>query len=226
MRYAIYFTPPAEHSLTRAAAAWLGRDAFDGKDRETPAEARQIARESARRYGFHATLKAPFRLFEVRSEAELIETFETFCRTNKPFTLENIDLGEVEGFYAILTSQTPSLAAMEQAIVETFEPFRAPLSPQEIARRRPETLSPAERRNLEIWGYPYVLDTFFFHMTLTDRLASELRPGARAMLESHFAGLLKRPLPFSGLALCVEPSPGAPFTILQYGALGAATPGA
>jgi hypothetical protein len=223
MRYAIYFTPPADHALTRAAAAWLGRDAFDGKDRETTAEAKQITRDSARRYGFHATLKAPFRLFAVRLEAELIETFDTFCRTHEPLTLENIDLGEVEGFYAILTSQTPSLAAMEQAIVETFEPFRAPLSPDEIAKRRPETLSPAERRNLEIWGYPYVLDTFFFHMTLTDRLPAELRAGARAMLESHFAGLLKRPLPFAGLALCVEPTPGAPFTILRYRALGASS---
>ena len=30
MRYALYFTPPREHPLTVAAAAWLGRDAFSG----------------------------------------------------------------------------------------------------------------------------------------------------------------------------------------------------
>ena len=31
MRYAIYFTPPADDPLTRRASHWLGRDAMTGE---------------------------------------------------------------------------------------------------------------------------------------------------------------------------------------------------
>src|SRR5690606_24575986 len=77
MRYAIYFTPERDHPLTRKAAQWLGRDAFGGEtlppSSAAPLSAAEVAFQTAaaRRYGFHATLKAPFRLAEGTSESEL-----------------------------------------------------------------------------------------------------------------------------------------------------------
>ena len=64
MRVAIYATPPAGAALTRAAALWLGRDAFVGEaTRESDAEIDPVVAEPAR-YGFHATMRAPFRIAE------------------------------------------------------------------------------------------------------------------------------------------------------------------
>ena len=62
------------------------------------------------------------------------------------------------------------VADLAQACVETFEPFRAPLAEEELARRRAVPLSARQEANLERWGYPYVAEDFRFHMTLTARL--------------------------------------------------------
>ena len=68
MRVAIYFAPPVDHPLSVAAAAWLGRDAWTGARLERgrvegfdPATLESLTAEP-RRYGFHATMKPPFRL--------------------------------------------------------------------------------------------------------------------------------------------------------------------
>src|SRR6266436_2078374 len=74
-RYAIYFVPAPDTALYRFGAGALGYDCFTGADMATldtlPVDAgawRELTREP-RRYGFHATLKAPFRLAEGRTEA-------------------------------------------------------------------------------------------------------------------------------------------------------------
>ncbi len=85
MRYAIYFTPERDDPLTRVAANWLGRDPFTGAAAPAPAIGRLSPAEiafhtaAARRYGFHATLKAPFRLAGTETEASLIKAMEVFA---------------------------------------------------------------------------------------------------------------------------------------------------
>lgn len=220
MRYAVYFTPPPDAPLTRAAARWLGRDAFTGHDLPiTPSPgvtAAEIAAATTepRRYGFHATLKAPFRLAPDRAEAALVEALETFCAARGPFAGPRLALAALDGFLA-LTPAEPSAALDRLAgeVVEAFEPFRAPLTEAEIARRRPERLSPSERANLERWGYPHVFGEFRFHMTLTDRLTEADRPRFLDALGARFAPLLDLPLALDGIALFREPLPGAPFTV-------------
>ena len=66
-RYAIYFTPDRRHPLCSKAAEWLGRDPTG--EPVAPTAIAGIGRGeldansiSARRYGFHATIKAPMRL--------------------------------------------------------------------------------------------------------------------------------------------------------------------
>ena len=109
----------------------------------------------------------------------------------------------------------PALQALEGEVLAAFEPYRAPLTDDEIARRRPERLSPRQREQLERWGYPFVREEFRFHMTLTGPV-----PGPaddwRAALETRFAPLLGRPLPVDGLGLFVEAAPGAPFRVHSF----------
>src|SRR5258706_15139718 len=86
-RYAIYFVPAADTALYRFGAAALSYDCFTGADMATldalPVDAgawRELTREP-RRYGFHATLKAPFHLAAGRTQAELIGEFVEFSET-------------------------------------------------------------------------------------------------------------------------------------------------
>ena len=84
MRYAIHFTPSPNDPLTQAAAAWLGRDAYSGHAVEPPGTIdlgmQEISYHTAlpRRYGFHGTIKAPFRLAEGHSEAALLRDLMYF----------------------------------------------------------------------------------------------------------------------------------------------------
>ena len=64
-RYAIYYAPAPGSGLDRFGATLLGYDAFTGKDLPFPEDILQVAPDwrgltgDPRKYGFHATLKAP-----------------------------------------------------------------------------------------------------------------------------------------------------------------------
>lgn len=227
MRYAIYFTPPHDDPLCHIAASWLGRDAFGGALIPARAFGELSSAEvafhtaAARRYGFHATLKAPFRLAESAPETELIDAIDSFASSATPFDIPRLKLAQIDGFFALVPAEPlPELQNFAGDVVTAFEPFRAPLTEAEIARRNPTALSPQECRHLNRWGYPYVFDTFRFHMTLTGRVAGEEAPRVRAAIEECLGNVLDRPVPVEGLALFVEPSASAPFEVLSYHALG------
>ena len=213
MRYAIYFTPPAENPLTRAGSSWLGRDVFTGVTSD-PKVSVELLRDTTR-YGFHGTLKAPFHLAEGKSEADLVATFDAFAREQVPFIMPKLVLGQIGSFFALVPGEESAEAihALSDAAVRTFEPYRAPLAAADIARRNPEKLAPAQKANLLTWGYPYVLETFRFHMTLTDRIPEADQAELRIRLEGHFADLIDRPLEVAHVALFIEPERGAPFTL-------------
>lgn len=220
MRYAIYFTPAREAPLGRVAAEWLGRDAYGGSVRQRPdlgsLSDAEIAfhTASARRYGFHATLKAPFRLAADQTEAQLLNVLDAFCAAREPVLVPQIKLTRMGGFYALVpAAPLGELDGLAGDVVKAFELFRAPLTEAEIARRNPETLTPAQLRNLHQWGYPYVFDEFHFHMTLSGRVSHSEAPRVAEAIEATFGTLLDAPLSIDTLALFVEPEPGAPFLV-------------
>ena len=185
MRAAVYFAPRADHPLSRAAAAWLGRDAWTGAhlDRgpvsEFDAASLDALTAEPRRYGFHATLKPPFRLANGGLD-ELRTALATFCRNTPPAHVATLGLERIGPFFALTADgNTVAIHALADAVVRSFDQFRAPPMPDEVARRRPERLTPRQRAHLDAWGYPYVLDEFRFHLTLTgpvpDALASAWR---------------------------------------------------
>jgi len=230
MRYAIYFTPGPDDALTGIAANWLGRNPFTGAQHEVAANGELSPGEiafhtaSARRYGFHATLKAPFRLAEGESEASLDRALAAYAATLEPVVLPRLVIGQIDGFFALVPGEVSSdLNRFAGDIVEGFERFRAPLTEKEIARRNPDALSQTEFRNLCQWGYPYVFDTFRFHMTLTGRVAGDDSRKLKAALDETFGPALQEPFAIDGLALFVEQEPGAPFMVHSHYALGRQT---
>jgi putative phosphonate metabolism protein len=227
MRYAIYFTPGQDDPLTRVAASWLGRDPFSAAHPTAPdvtgLSPAEIAYHtaSARRYGFHATLKAPFHLAENATEAELDDAVARFAAGAEPILLSGLAPTRIDGFLALTPrGPAPDLDRFAGEVVTVFDRFRAPLSDSEIQRRNPDALSPEEFRNLLQWGYPYVFESFRFHMTLTGRVSDADLPRVRAAIDEVFAPVLERPAIVDGLALFVEPEPGAPFMVRSWHGLG------
>jgi putative phosphonate metabolism protein len=227
MRYAIYFTPAPDDPLTRTAARWLGRDPFTGDVTPAPALGRLSAAEvafhtaAARRYGFHATLKAPFRLAEGETETSLGRAVDAFAEGMAPVVLPRLVIGQIDGFFALVPEGKPeALHKLADDVVVAFDHFRAPLTEAEIERRNPDALRPAEFRYLCQWGYPYVFEAFRFHMTLTGRVGAEEAPRIRGAIEEFFGTMVEGPVAVDGLAIFVEPEAGAPFKVQSYHPLG------
>ena len=223
MRYAIYFTPAQDDPLTVAAARWLGRDAFSGgrvaQGEEAPLSDETLREATAdpRRYGFHATLKAPFELNAGCSFAALEEAVALLAAETRAFTLPRLVLGRLGPFFALVPGEPSStLQSFAGECVRRFEPFRAPLSAADLARRNPEKLLVKQRDYLESWGYPYVFDEFRFHMTLTGSLEPALAEALEPILKARFAAFLDKPLRIDGVALFIEPERGQPFTVHQW----------
>lgn len=220
MRYAIYFAPDPVSELSELAASWIGRDAATGKPVQQPdfdcmgADELSGITGPPRRYGFHGTLKAPFRLAEGVSEGDLIQAMEKFCAGQPRFALEGLKAGSIDGFVALLPEGGVSeLNQFAGDVVKAFDACQAQLTEAEIERRNPDRLSLAELRNLTRWGYPYVLDCFRFHMTLTSRVPEKDIERVLRAAREHFAPVTEQQIPIDALTLFVEPEPGAPFEI-------------
>lgn len=226
MRYAIYYTPGQTDPLARTAASWLGRDAFADEPQTVPEVSSLSPAEiayhtaSARRYGFHATLKAPFHLADGMTERELDDAVSDFAAGVEPIALDSLVPTRLDGFLA-LTPGKPSaeLDRFAGDVVTHFDRFRAPLTDADIQRRSPGSLNPVQFRNLTQWGYPYVFEDFRFHMTLTGRLSEQELPAVRAAIDEVFGEALARPIAVDGIALFIEPEPGAPFLVRSWYAL-------
>lgn len=220
MRYAIYYTPPPSVALHKVAINWLGRDAFSGELVKRPAlcalsadEIAQLTKDPAR-YGFHATLKAPFRLDDAFDESELLSALMHFASLSAPFVIPRLEIAALGSFFALVpTASVPELNQLANDVVVSLDRFRAPLRAYDIERRQPDRLNEVQRHNLHRWGYPYIFDQFRFHMTLTGAVEPERQPQIHRVLDEFFAPVLNEPLEISNLALFVEQEPGAPFEI-------------
>ena len=206
-RYALYLAPPPGSPLPRRAAAWFGHEAVPGP----PPDRRRAITASPRRYGFHATLKAPFRLKGGTSAHGLHAAVDAFAKGRTAFPLR-LEVAMLKGFVACrLAAPSPPLQALADEVVRAFDPFRAPPDGAELARRRRSPLTPAQDANLEAWGYPYVFDDFTFHMTLSERLAGEEAERVLAAARDWFGEVLVEPFVVDAIGIFEEKAPGAEF---------------
>ncbi|MCU0984928.1 MAG: DUF1045 domain-containing protein [Acetobacteraceae bacterium] len=221
-RFALYFAPPRDHPLWRIGCTLLGRDPESGEEIAPPrldgiAPDRFAAiTEDPRRYGWHATLKAPFALAEGTDAAMLEAALARFAAARAPFPMPPLVLSDLKGFLAVVPeARSEALWSFAATCVSAFDAFRRPPSEAELARRRRGGLDAVEDANLVTWGYPYVMERFQFHMTLTSRLAEEERRVVAAALSPLLAGALAVPLVAAEVSLYAEPSAGAPFRLVR-----------
>jgi putative phosphonate metabolism protein len=214
-RVAVYYAPRRDDRLFAAGAAWLGRD----PESDTPAQQPDVAdivevTAEPRVYGFHATLKPPMRLAEGRHWFDILAAAQVLADRVAAFDLPGLSVQDVHGFLALReTVPCAPLQALADTCVEYFDPHRAPPSDAELARRRRAKLSVEQDAMLTRWGYPYVFNTWFFHMTLTRRLLLVEKARLQPAAEAHFSRSLSLPRRVADICLFTQSAPGAPFVI-------------
>lgn len=219
-RLAVYYAP-RDGAFAFRANEWLGREPGNGRDLPQPVLAGIVDPHAItaepRRYGFHGTIRAPFRLAAGLSAADVRDSVAGLAARLAPVVCDGLQVEVLHGFVA-LTPKGGEAALLDlgAAVVEGTEALRAPLTEAEIARRRPERLSLRQRQLLDRWGYPFVMEEFRFHLTLTDRL--EAPEPVRAALADYFAPVLPRPFVIEDLCLFGEDASGR-FQLLHRYAL-------
>lgn len=170
-RYAIYFAPRASSDLAIFGQTWLGS--------ETPSK----LVESPRRYGFHATLKAPIRLMPDATYQEFRGAVESLSFKLDVLELGKLKLARISNFLALTIDAEfhGGVSDLAWRCVTELDQFRAELT--DVERRKRTNLSPDEAKHMEDWGYPYVGDRFRFHMTLTSALGRDELYDARERVE-------------------------------------------
>jgi putative phosphonate metabolism protein len=195
-RYAIYFTSARGDVLDRFGAELLGYDAWTGGDLPFPSDVtgaepdwRELT-EDPRKYGFHATLKAPIALAEGKTEAGLLAACAAFAETPRRIPVIAPVVDAISSFIAVIPKErSRELEQLAADCVIAFDDFRAPLTAAERARRNPERLTERQCDYLDRWGYPYVMEEFRFHMTLTGRIQSPRRERVLSMLKRRFSAI-------------------------------------
>jgi hypothetical protein len=115
------------------------------------------------------------------------------------------------------------LRSFEGRVVRALDPLRAPLAFAEREKRKPAPLSPRQAYYLEAWGYPYVLDEFRPHFTLTNAIA-DADHIARVMQQEFRLRVASPALHVDALSLFGESEPGGEFRILRRFSLGRPKP--
>ncbi|MGH1570128.1 DUF1045 domain-containing protein [Methylobacterium sp. P31] len=215
-RYALYWLPAPGSRLEAFGKAVLGYDNVSGEAVAHPAAMADLAAVTAgaRVYGFHATLKAPLRLAEDTTEADLVASARDLAATHPPVVVGRLAVAALGSFLALVPEAPPSeLGLLAAECVAALDPFRAPLGAAERARRRPERLGPRGRALLDRWGYPYVFEAFRFHMSLTDALPDSDRDAWLARLADAYAASGSEPLVIDAIGLLCQDG-SAPFRLL------------
>jgi putative phosphonate metabolism protein len=232
-RYAIYFVPPASSALYRFGAGFLGYDCYAGESLGHPpdialaaSEWEELTREP-RKYGFHATFKAPFHLSAPFTQADLAVELERFAAIPRTLPVIEPAIQSLARFIAVVAVE-PSIALDRLAAdgVMAFDRFRRPLTLREKEQRLGAGLSERQIENLDRWGYPYVFEDFRFHMTLTGPIDADRRRSILALLQARFNDInCGRSLPIAQLALVRQEARSMPFRIVDQAALTAARSG-
>lgn len=220
-RFAIYYVPPRDSAWWEAGCRWLARDPESGEALEPPllpalAERSRDVRSVSRapqRYGWHATLIAPARCAPGVSLDQVTERARAWACRQQAFSLQ-VEAAALERFVAIIPATDDGAAAMRTLAADAlhaFAPLRAQPSEHDRRRRLSVNLTERQRELLDRWGYPYVLDAFRFHMTLSDSIDGDLRQLLIDWWRTQVPTL--GPLPIEGAALFVEPRAGAPFVL-------------
>ena len=120
-RYALYFTPSADSQFWQTGSAWIGRDAASNAPITRPLlssvadDALVAITQHPRRYGFHATLKAPFHLAENSNVDLLLQHVAEFAKTRTSFMLPRLSVAMVRIFWHLFQPNIRAKSILSRA---------------------------------------------------------------------------------------------------------------
>ena len=213
-RYAVYAVPDPASQLFQRASRWLGWDSAAATMTQFP-ERHELDNPGAldietvtrtpRKYGFHGTIKPPMRLAEGYDEATLIVRARELASTLAPVTIPSLEIAAIGSFLALVPAEpNAGLADLAGSVVTGLDEFRRPADEAEMDKRRAAGLSARQDELLREWGYPYVLDEFRFHMTLSGRQEPDAMPMVHAMLSQWIGPAVPEPFILERLAIMGE----------------------
>ncbi len=217
-RYAIYYAPELGSALDTFGQTWLGQRGHDalasaiGKSSEVSIDRIGELTDSPRRYGFHGTLKPPFELNPANRPEGLLEAARVFARSRGPIQLPPLELAVIGKFIALTPiAESAALEKLAAACVRAFEGFRTPLSKQQEEDYKLNKLTVHQEQMLEHWGYPYVMEEFRFHISLTDRIDDDReRNTVMELLTSLTRPFLGEPVSVRDLVVFAQDAIGQP----------------
>jgi len=227
-RYAVYYAPDPDSQLAQLGNSWLGRDLENGDLLEQPkvlgVSATQIRNltKAKRRYGFNCTLKPPFELNPATTVNGLLETARVLALGLSPIEMPKLELTLIGNFIALtLTSSSAVIDELASTCVRAFEGFRMPLSEERIARYRRDKLTVHQEQMLNHWGYPYVMEEFRFHMSLTDRIQSNKKQETILnTLKKFFRPVFAKSILISQITVVAQKEADEPMKVLEHFPLG------
>jgi len=217
-RVAIYFLPKKNSSLENFGKNLLGRDI--NKKKKISLTRRQkyfINRgftyfdelkdycEQPAKYGFHATLKAPFRLKRNVKTKNFYDVISHIAAQHSRFKIKGLKIAYSKKF-TFITSRKPNklLINLENDLVKHLDTFRAELNKTEIKKRIPDSLTFKQNKYLKEWGYPFVFDQFKFHMTLMNQNNNKLSNKQKLELEKLIYKISNNVIEFNEISLLGE----------------------
>lgn len=220
-RYAVYWAP-APGPLADFTAGWLGWDPAAGRavaHPDLPGLPLPVAEltETPRKYGFHGTLKAPFRLAEGMTVEALDAAAARLAARTAPVLLDGMRTARIGTFLALVPEgDATALNGLAATLVAELDEFRAPLTAADLARRKADSLPPRQRELLERWGYPHVMEDFRFHLTLTGAFDADLLDALRERIDPLLVPLLPRPFAIDAFCLFGEAADGRFHLLHRY----------
>lgn len=220
-RFAIYYVPPVG-PLHDAASSWLGWDIIRGCSVKypdlagLPCSVADITK-TPRKYGFHGTIKPPFKLADGCNFSDLQANIAQLCKGLAPVRTDGLNLTQLGRFLALTpTGTSDDLTELGARVVQELDGCRAPADDAELNRRRMAGLNPRQEAYLIKWGYPYVLEEFKFHLTLSGSLDPCLAARSKSILQPLLMPLLPSPFEINDLALCGEGKDGLFYLLKRY----------
>tara|TARA_B100000749_G_C18394869_1_gene451956 strand:- start:108 stop:875 length:768 start_codon:yes stop_codon:yes gene_type:complete len=221
-RYALYYAPEPQSALGQFGNAWLGRDPETGNQLARPnvaglTEAEIVAATtSPSRYGFHGTLKPPFALPSGMDRGGLEAAVSRLCKTTAPVTCGHLVLKAIGRFLALVpTEPVGDLADLAATLVRELDDFRQPEDEAAMNKRRASGLTDRQEAYLVRWGYPYVMEEFRFHLTLTNKLSDDQIDPLKTALSGLVAPLCQDPFTVREVCLFGDPGGQKPFKLLK-----------
>lgn len=210
-RLAIYYTPEESSSLAGEAAIWFGRDIYS-TTRAAGAGANNLndtfianITKSPSHYGFHATLKPPFTIENADVIEEISLLLETFANSREAFIIPDFEVKMLNSFFCLRPKTVSNqLHSIANELVTQFDHFRLPAGQAELEKRRSSGLTRNQEQMLLKWGYPYVMEEYRFHLTLTGMIEKQFRQAVAQELSERFTSDILESVEFDRISLFLE----------------------